>query len=209
MTSPITCLLLMCLFLTASVNGQDVSAKPVKVSVYYEALCPDSINFIRNQLWPSYQSIKEIMDVDLVAYGKATHRRQDGKVLFECQHGPDECKGNKMQACALKLYPKESAIAFVKCVMTRRRPHEAGETCARQLKLEFSPLDSCTSGTEGDEYLALLGDRTHNLSPKLNFVPWINLDDKHDDDKQWESLRDLTRVVCDAYNSTSKPSGCP
>lgn len=46
----------------------------VKVSVYYETLCPDSIAFITKQLWPTYQKMKDIMIVDLVVYGNANVR---------------------------------------------------------------------------------------------------------------------------------------
>ena len=182
----------------------------VKISVFYEALCPDSIDFIRNQLWPTYESLKNILDVDLVPYGKATHSKDSaGNWHFECQHGPHECKGNKVQGCAIKLYPKDSAIQFVKCVMSRRRPHESGEACASQLHLDVDSLNTCSSGTSGDDFLASLGDRTHALKPKMTFVPWINLNDKHDADQQWESLRNLKKVVCSAYNSTDRPSACP
>lgn len=43
----------------------------VKIDVYYETLCPDSIQFIRRQLYPTYQKIGEIMDISLIPYGKA------------------------------------------------------------------------------------------------------------------------------------------
>lgn len=44
----------------------------LKVSVYYESLCPDSINFLVKQFYPVYSTgLKEHLDVDLVPYGKA------------------------------------------------------------------------------------------------------------------------------------------
>lgn len=44
----------------------------VKVSVYYESRCPDSVDFINNQFWPAYKKIGSDIKVDLVAYGKAS-----------------------------------------------------------------------------------------------------------------------------------------
>lgn len=47
------------------------SVQPVQVSVYYESLCPDSMYFISDQLWPTFQKIAQIFTVDLVPFGKA------------------------------------------------------------------------------------------------------------------------------------------
>jgi len=46
----------------------------VKIDVYYETLCPDSIQFIRRQLYPTFNKIGQIMDINLVPYGKAEVR---------------------------------------------------------------------------------------------------------------------------------------
>lgn len=44
----------------------------VKVTVFYESLCPDSIRFIENQLLPNYDSLKEFITLDFVPFGKAS-----------------------------------------------------------------------------------------------------------------------------------------
>ena len=44
----------------------------VKVTTYYESLCPDSKAFINDQFYPTYQQLHEIMITDLNAYGKAS-----------------------------------------------------------------------------------------------------------------------------------------
>lgn len=51
---------------------QQAAAEPVKVSVYYETLCSDSRNFFIGQLYPVYQDLKDIMALDVNAYGKAS-----------------------------------------------------------------------------------------------------------------------------------------
>lgn len=46
--------------------------KTVKISVYYESLCPDSVDFIRHQLLPLvWTDLATAIDVDLISYGKA------------------------------------------------------------------------------------------------------------------------------------------
>lgn len=43
----------------------------VKVTVYYEALCPDSKFFMTYQLVPVFEKLKDSLLLDLVPYGKA------------------------------------------------------------------------------------------------------------------------------------------
>ena len=43
----------------------------IRVSVFYEALCPDSRNFFLKQLQPAYDKIPHLMDIVLEPYGKA------------------------------------------------------------------------------------------------------------------------------------------
>lgn len=53
---------------------------PVVISVYYEALCPDSKGFIIKQLLPAYKKIPNLVDIEFFAYGKATtHELPDGE----------------------------------------------------------------------------------------------------------------------------------
>lgn len=60
-------------------SEKDLEADPesigkVKISVYYEALCPDSKFFIKYQLLPVFEEFQEDILLDLVPYGKAKVR---------------------------------------------------------------------------------------------------------------------------------------
>lgn len=50
-------------------GGNDFTYLPI--GVYYEALCPDSRNFILQHLVPSFDKAPNSFDIDFVPYGKA------------------------------------------------------------------------------------------------------------------------------------------
>jgi len=53
------------------------------ISVFYEALCPDSKNFIVKQLKSAYSKLPNLIEIEFFAYGKATTTvQQDGKIKY-------------------------------------------------------------------------------------------------------------------------------
>lgn len=48
-----------------------ISFSQLAVHLYIESLCPDSIRFIQNQLYPAYDDLKDQIDVTFVPFGKA------------------------------------------------------------------------------------------------------------------------------------------
>jgi interferon gamma-inducible protein 30 len=107
-------------------------ANALKITVYYEALCPDSVRFVGRQLYPHWNELVDYIDeIELVPYGKAMHIFHPLNVTsnapayyeFSCQHGPSECKGNKYQACALAQNKgKHVEVPMVYCIMKNRSP---------------------------------------------------------------------------------------
>ncbi|CAG7727377.1 unnamed protein product [Allacma fusca] len=169
-----------------------------KISVYYESLCGDSRRFIKNQLYPLMRSpIGKYVDLELVPYGKATTSGSNGNYEFSCQHGEPECLGNRVHSCALSKLTKSQALDFVHCSMASSYPPEAGQECSNQLNLDFDPIKTCSTSKDGDELLATNGRKTHGLSPKLYFVPWIVFDGKWSEELMERSLQNLRTVVCE------------
>ena len=44
----------------------------MSVQVYYESLCPVSIRFIKDQLYPTWEKLGKYMEVEFVPFGKAS-----------------------------------------------------------------------------------------------------------------------------------------
>merc|ERR1711892_581079 len=74
-------------------------SKPT-LGLYYESLDPYSRKFIREEVWPVFQSSGEGFDVKFIAYGNAVAAGSiESGFAISCQHGERECAGNIVQAC--------------------------------------------------------------------------------------------------------------
>lgn len=69
---------------------------------------------------------------------------ETGQVEFKCQHGPDECFGNKVQGCVLsKLADQDSQVNYVSCQM---RPAAARDhqQCVVEAGLSWEEIYECS-----------------------------------------------------------------
>ncbi|KAL8120106.1 gamma-interferon-responsive lysosomal thiol protein-like isoform X2 [Apium graveolens] len=74
----------------------------VNVSLYFESLCPFCGNFIVNQLGLVFETdLISIVNLRLIPWGNA---RRITNSSWTCQHGPDECLINTVEACAVHLW---------------------------------------------------------------------------------------------------------
>lgn len=49
----------------------------VKVDIYYESLCPDSVRFISQQLQPLYNNFKKHLDITFIPFGKSNVSKEE------------------------------------------------------------------------------------------------------------------------------------
>ncbi|KDR17208.1 GILT-like protein C02D5.2 [Zootermopsis nevadensis] len=91
--------------------------------------------------------------------------------------------------------------------MSAWSPPEAGSQCAETLGIDYTPIENCAEGTQGDELLAALGDRTHNFTPQITFVPTVAINDVYSQKDQDDAMSDLTSVIC-RYITGTKPDAC-
>nr|AXF48737.1 odorant-binding protein OBP40 [Lobesia botrana] len=203
----VTVALLVCGALAKNKKSDD---NKVKIALYYESLCPDSKRFITDQLAPVWRDFRGAVKVKLVPYGKSTHDKVNGKWQFNCHHGPDECYGNKIQACILKDRSLQDTdkMELVICLMGQASPDKSLDTCLEKLnkQAESTKLKGCASGNQGDNLLASYGDKSDSVQRPLSFVPTIVINERFDQAIQDEAFTNLKAVVCRV--APTKPSVC-
>lgn len=178
----------------------------VTLQVFYEALCKDSIRFVKDQLKPTYEAVgSERMVVDFVPYGRARTTPSATGYTFECEHGPNECRGNELQACGLaRLTDNMKQVKFVYCVETQTDPSRPDNTCITEAGLDPNDINGCTDGTEGQKLLAQLGYKT----PTLTYTPTIVFNGEYNKKDQDLGEKNLLSVVCDKLGSENSPAAC-
>ncbi|GAB6022281.1 Lysosomal thiol [Chamberlinius hualienensis] len=191
--------------LLVGVMAQD----PVKVAVYYESKCPDSMAFISEQLWPTYQQISQIFTVTWVPFGFAEFFANGTSWDFSCQHGPEECDGNIIHSCALKYYPSNSDnVPFISCAMSQSDPPAASQQCAVQYGLDWNTINACATSEEGTQLLHDNGVTTNSANPPVTWVPWIVINDVYSEANEVLATTNFIKLVCDSYTGPLPPQ-CP
>merc|ERR1712179_380414 len=133
------------------------------LDLYYESLCPDSTRFISEQIPEMWAALSQEVTINFVPYGFATTTETpDGELEFECQHGPRECEGNMVQACALFLTvdSPDTQVSLITCMMAASAPDVAGPQCFAEQGLDYGLVEDCLASGLGKELHGVNGVET-------------------------------------------------
>ncbi|CAG7632277.1 unnamed protein product [Allacma fusca] len=137
------------------------------IKVFYEVLCPDSKYFIVKQLYPAWTKFKmmnvsHLTDIQLIPFGKAHAQMQKGEYTFECQHGEEECRLNRIHACLIddKLITFDTKLEMIKC------------SISNPTKTSQCGLTECS---KGNQLLYENGILQKADLGKIDFVPTITV----------------------------------
>lgn len=124
-----------------------------------------------------------------------------------CQHGPDECFANLLEACALRLYPDPTMTApFVKCFEGdfKGNASQMGP-CARYYNLDDTKISACANNaTMAAEVTVANAKETLKLGASKLGTPWVLIDGETVPTKDLPILLD---IVCERMEDP-KPDGC-
>ncbi|KAL5580669.1 hypothetical protein UlMin_013111 [Ulmus minor] len=190
--SLITTLFLLISFLSASSSTKTI--QKVSVDLYYETLCPDSVEFIVNDLVKLFKyGFVPLINLNLVPYGNAKLRSNNSIV---CQHGPNECLLNTVEACAINIWP-DLALVY-------ERNYTNWESCFEKLGLDPKPITDCYTGEYGKELELQYAAETNALQPPHQYVPWVVVDGQ----PLYEEYEDFLSYICEAYKGIVVPETC-
>nr|AFK37977.1 unknown [Medicago truncatula] len=181
------------------------SHNKVSLELYYESLCPYCANFIVNYLPQIFQhDLTSIVDLKLVPWGNAKLR---GNSTIVCQHGPDECLLDRVEACAIDIWPQLSEhFPFIHCVedFSYQGKHSEWESCYEKLGLDSSLVDHCYHSEHGKELDLKYAAQTNALQPPHTYVPWVVVDGE----PLYDDYTNFLSYVCKAYQGTDAPQIC-
>jgi len=125
-----------------------------------------------------------------------------GNVL--CQHGPDECTADLIEACAISHYPDPKQFgAFVMCFEGKKQSSlDMAEFCATSVGLDYGPIAECLQDKNESTKLDVMNAMaTAKLGTAKLGTPWVLLDGEH------VETDGLLRQVC-AKLTPPQPPGC-
>lgn len=219
-----------CFFATVLLSIWVVHCDKVSVTVYYESLCPDSKRFFTSQLYPTLQTnLSKWVNLTLVPYGKSNQTNLgDDQWKFTCHHGPFECQGNKIQACALHEIELSTptpanagfnpiAAGFINCLMdkTVKQLDPVNRTPTYDFPIrncseinhvqQFAQIENCAGHSDGGKLLAKLGDMTVQFQNPLKSVPTIVFNEKYNEEDSKLASTNFVKVLCQHIKDDQLP----
>ncbi|CAH2102611.1 unnamed protein product [Euphydryas editha] len=175
--------------LTEKLYGDD---NMVDVKLYYECHCPDCKRFDKNEFGPAVEKLSRYLNIETYPYGNAQTIENNGMLKFKCQHGPAECYGNKLHACAIDYFQNTTtAVLFNICMMGYDEGlgsnDLAADRCALSMSVQSKYIKACARGERGSELLKYYGEESKKAN--FSYVPYILINGQLSDGTNF--LRDV------------------
>ncbi|CAN7942074.1 unnamed protein product, partial [Ixodes hexagonus] len=186
---------------TNGVISISVSVKKIEMTVVYESLCPYSRRFVYGQLLPVFSKLGSFISLTMLPFGKARVRNEtdgQGNIItrISCQHGENECVGNKIETCVLRVVKQTlTAVKIVACMSQNSSPHTAGQSCVETNGVKWSQIDACVR-QHGDEYELEVAKTTWSYQNVVTRVPLIIVDGDKGNYVNYVAQTSLMTLAC-------------
>jgi len=124
-----------------------------------------------------------------------------------CQHGDDECVGNRVEACAIGISRSKglkttlAGYKFYACFVGEHFGDlNSAPQCAEDAGISWNDIQQCYKGVAGDAFLLEAAKRTNDMGPHSG-VPYVRVNGKLVESG-------LKAAIC-AEIKGEKPSSCP
>ncbi|XP_072938017.1 GILT-like protein 2 [Epargyreus clarus] len=177
------------------INTGDV----VNIQLYYECLCGDCRHFDTTQFKTVVVQLNKYLNIRTYPYGNAMTIDDNGKYKFKCQHGPSECYGNMLHACALDVIKNQTqALLYNSCMMDFNQKNRgsddiAAEECGESMKIDADPIKACAKGDKGAKLLKHYGDESQKAH--FQYVPYILVNGKESNGSNF--MKDVCAAFAD------------
>ncbi|XP_045498447.1 gamma-interferon-inducible lysosomal thiol reductase-like [Colias croceus] len=154
----------------------------IEINVYYESHCPGCREFISGDFKKLVEKLYDYLNIKTYPFGNAEMDTHGGKVEFRCQHGPKECYGNKLHACALDIIKNHRvALIYNSCMASFSQDDlgsddAAAAKCGTSMKIKSNPIINCANSDKGDQLLKYYGEESKKAN--YHYVPYILVNGK-------------------------------
>ncbi|CAN7942073.1 unnamed protein product, partial [Ixodes hexagonus] len=192
-----------------------VSIKKIEMTVVYESLCPYSRRFVYGQLLPVFSKLGSYISLAMLPFGKAhvnkeTDAQGNNITRISCQHGQNECEGNMIETCVLRVVKKTLvAVKIVACMSESSSPHRAGQTCVEANGVKWSKIDACVR-QHGQEYELEVAQTTWSYQSVVTRVPLVIVDGNKGNYVNYMAQNNLLGLACDRIqvDGNDEPKYC-
>uniref|UniRef100_A0A0N5ADI7 Saposin A-type domain-containing protein n=1 Tax=Syphacia muris TaxID=451379 RepID=A0A0N5ADI7_9BILA len=150
-------------------------AKPIRLTLLYETLCPFCQKFITNDLQSLYDEFQDQIEFELVPWGNS--RIMQGKIV--CDHGAKECVANRLQSCVLDSIPARQALPFIICFEKKiagSNTESVLEQCSSFLTIYYNQIKTCFNTDRGYQSQIQAARRTMTVRPNpVSEVPYLTI----------------------------------
>ncbi|CAG0886290.1 unnamed protein product [Cyprideis torosa] len=127
--------------------------------------------------------------------------REGGSAGLQCQHGQEECEGDKAIQCAQEQKLSDSQLLeFVTCLMQEKNVISRLDECATSSGYDATQLRDCVYSYEGEKLALASRSQIDREYPDMNGVPSWKINGKKDEAVQGSQLGFL-QALCRALRN--------